>query len=416
MVDILPLNGLHFNKNKVGKISDVISPPYDVISPELKVKLTGSSPYNIVRLLLPEGSTSEKYKNAYSILTKWIQEEIFVFDTEKCFYPFQISSRIDDKKKKITGFMGLTRIEPYDTGKVYRHEKTLSKPKKDRMALLKECRTNFGPVYTLYQDHEDKILNIFENTVNSEPLFEATAGYDSSLGFKLWRVSDSRILENIINVMKDKSLIIADGHHRYETSRNYKERDREEGSPVPEDHILTLFVESSQEDIEIYPTHRMIRFKDYPGLEKILDTVKNSFDIDKMDKFPDSRKLKEKLKKSMSVGDISFFIYGGQGYYLTLKNPPDPGGQYADVNILHELLLKQIGQHHKIEEISYSHTSDSVRSSIDQKDFDIGIFFNPPSIGDLESICYAGGLMPQKSTYFFPKLCSGLIMYKFDRP
>ncbi len=161
MVDILPLNGLHYNKNKVGKISDVISPPYDVISPELKVKLTGSSPYNIVRLLLPEGSASEKYQNAFSILTKWIQDEIFVFDTEKCFYPFQISFRIDDKKKKITGFMGLTRIEPYDTGKVYRHEKTLSKPKKDRMALLKECRTNFGPVYTLYQDREDKILNIF---------------------------------------------------------------------------------------------------------------------------------------------------------------------------------------------------------------------------------------------------------------
>ncbi len=422
MVDIMPLNGLYYNKNKVNKMSKVISPPYDVISPGLKDKLLDSSPYNIVRLLLPEGSIEEKYLNACSILKKWIQEEIFLFDTDKCFYPFQISFESDNKKKKISGFMGLTRIEQYNTGKIYRHEKTLSKPKKDRMALLRECRTNFGPIYTLYRDREGKILNIFEDTVNREPLIDTAAAYDPSLDFKLWRVSDGRVLEDIINIMKDKALIIADGHHRYETSLVYKEKSkissmgREEGSSGPQDHILTLFVESSQEDIEIYPTHRMIKFKDYPGLQKILRAVKNSFRIDKIDEFPDSRDLKEKLMKSMSGGDISFFIYGGQSYYLTLKKAPDPGSRYTDVNILHELLLKQVSQHHKIEEISYSHSTGSVKSSIDQKDFDIGIFFNPPSISDLESICYAGELMPQKSTYFFPKLCSGLIMYKFDRP
>ncbi len=182
-------------------------------------------------------------------------------------------------------------------------------------------------------------------------------------------------------------------------------------------------MESSQKDIEIYPTYRMIKFKDYPGLQKILGKISDYFTVEKLNKFPDSSGLNVRLNKAISSGATSFYIYGEDSYCLTLKpgqsfmagSARESGRYDTDVSILHELLLKQVNCRYKIDEISYSNSFDTIKSSIDEKDFQIGIFLNPPSINDLENICYTGQLMPQKSTYFFPKPCSGLIMYKFDR-
>lgn len=430
MVDIKPFNGLYYNRNKVSSFSEVISPPYDVITTELKKTLDGLSPYNLRRLILPDGSITDKYSNASAILTKWISEKILLFDTEKCFYPLQLSFTSGSKRKTMLGFMGLTGIGPSSRDKILCHEKTHSLPKKDRLALLKECKVNFGPVYTLYGDREKKLKGILDSITSSKPMAGISAGYDSSIDFKLWRISDKKAIEKIVGIMKDKVLIIADGHHRYETSVNYwkgsnhSNTSPEEGTTSPEEYMLTLFMESSQEDIEIYPTYRMIKFEDYPGILKILSRIKDTFTIEKIDKFPDSNWLLEKLKKARSLGNTSFFIYGEDNYCLTLKpglpetakDSTSSGPLSTDVEILHKLLLKQVGKYYKIEEMSYSHSFERVKASVDKKESNIGIFYDPPSINDLENICYSGRLMPQKSTYFFPKPCSGLMMYKFDRP
>src|SRR4030042_2675037 len=282
MVDILPFNGFIFNKDKIGNISGVISPPYDVISATLREKLINSHPNNISNLILPEGSGDDKYTRAKKLLDEWTRKQILKFDNDRCFYIIQESFYLNNKLKKITGFIGLTRLEPYSRLQVIPHEQTYSKIKEDRLKLLSFCRTNFGPVYTLYNDSKNQIPGILEEAQRENPIINTSAGYDSTLGFKVWKVEDEEKINKIIRTMKDKKLIIADGHHRYETSLAYKEKnDRRDkknrgqnpSATFPEDFILTLYVESSQNNLTIFPTYRNIKFKRYPGIEKIIASL-----------------------------------------------------------------------------------------------------------------------------------------------
>lgn len=432
MVDILPLNGLFYNENKIRNISNVISPPYDVISPPLEKMLYNLDPYNIINLILPKGSNKEKYKNSNKILNNWIENNILKYDSKKCFYIFEENFYMGSKRKKILGFVGLTKTEPYSKLKIIPHEQTILKLKQDRLNLLASCRTNFGLVYTLYNDNQNKILDIFKNTVQKKPFMDTPAGYDSSMNFKLWRISNISDIEEIKKIMRDKKLIIADGHHRYETSLAYKEECdslKNKGNQSlsnPEDFILTLYIESSQKDILIYPNYRIIKFKNYPGLENILEKLNIYFNIE-TEILKSYKYLEKRLLQSKSKGLRSFFIYGEDKklYLLTLKssigdiysNKKPFSGEYLnlDVNILHNLILEEIETQFKIEKIDFTHSLDRAIENIDNQKFDIGILLNAPTVKELERICMSGHLMPHKSTYFYPKPCTGLVMYKFDR-
>ncbi|MBU2562896.1 MAG: DUF1015 domain-containing protein [Actinobacteria bacterium] len=432
MVDILPFNGLIYNKNKIGNISEVISPPYDVVSAALKKKLYNAHPNNIINLILPKGRGGEKYIRAKKILTYWINKNILKFDNDRCFYIIEESFHLNNKIKKIMGFIGLTRLESYSKLRIIPHEQTSFKIKEDRLKLLSKCRANFGLVFTLYNDSQNKILDILKDTLQKNPFIDTTAGYDSTLGFKLWKVTDTGKINEILNIMKDKKLIIADGHHRYETSLAYSDKynklNRKKGKnlPGPEDFILTLYVESSQNDLLIFPTYRTIKFKNYPGLEKVLVKLADIFDIE-ADTLKPASYLNKRLLKSKSKGLKSFFLYGENKklYFITLKPSSADirtytrpiNGEYlnTDINILHKFLMDKITALYKIEKIDYTHSIDNVIENIDSKKFDIGVLLNTLTVKELEKICVSGYLMPEKSTYFYPKPCTGLVMYKFDR-
>ena len=432
MVDILPLNGLFYNENKIRNISNVISPPYDVISPTFEKKIYNLDPYNIINLILPKGDSKEKYKNVNKILNNWIENNILKFDSKKCFYIFEENFYVGSKRKKVLGFIGLTKIEPYSQSRIIPHEQTILKLKQDRLNLLASCRTNFGLVYTLYNDNQNKILDIFKNTIQKKPFIDTPAGYDHSLRFKIWRISNISGIKEIIKIMRYKKLIIADGHHRYETSMTYKEESdslKNKGSqslPNPEDFILTLYIESNQKDILIYPNYRIIKFKNYPGLENILEKLNIYFNIE-AEILKSYKYLEKRLLQSKSKGLKSFFIYGEDKklYLITLKpsvgniysNKKLAGGEYLnlDVNIVHNLILEEIETQFKIEKIDFTHSIDRAIENIDNQKFDIGILLNAPTVKELERICMSGHLMPHKSTYFYPKPCTGLVMYKFDR-
>lgn len=434
MVNIQPFNGLIYNENKIRNISDVISPPYDVVSTSLKKKLYDTHPYNIINLILPKGNTGEKYRRAKKILTNWINENILKFDSDRCFYIIEESFHLNNEPKKIMGFIGLTRLEPYSEFQIIPHEQTSFKVKEDRLNLLSECQANFGLVYTLYNDSQNKILNILQDTLQKNPFINTPAGYDPTLWFKLWKITDTKKIDEIINIMKDKKLLIADGHHRYETSLAYKDKcskadsKKEQNLPEsdhPEDFILTLYIESNQNDLLILPTYRTIKFKNYPGLEKVMDKLNDSFDIE-VDTLKPASYLNERLLKSKSRGLNSFFLYGENKklYFVTLKSsspnirphskPVNKQYLKTDISILHEFLLEKISTLCEIEKIDYTHSIDIVIENIDHKRFDIGVLLNPPTVKELEKICTSRHLMPEKSTYFYPKPCSGLIMYKFD--
>lgn len=428
MVDILPLKGLIYNLSLISDLSRVISPPYDIVSPEMKKKLYSLSPYNIIRLILPqERNNKNKYEVAKDILQNWINQKILKFDDKKCFYIFEENYGRENSPKKILGFIGLTKIEPYHTLNILRHEKTLSLPKQDRLNLLKNCRTNFGLIYTLYNDPKKELFSLLKNEASKKPFVDINAGYDPGLKFKLWRMSDIHMIEKVIRLMKDKKLLIADGHHRYETSLAY----RNEVSSIssqnyrPEDYILTLYMDSEQKNIEMLPIYRIIKFRFYPGIEEILNKIKRYFSIEILN-MDDKKLIIKKLSNNKSKGKKSFCIYSKQknACLITLKfdikeiylNCKNINIEYEnlDINILHNLLLNKLLPMYEIENIQFTQSIEGVKESVDNNLFDIGIILNPPTIKEIEKLSIQGVLLPQKSTYFYPKPCSGLVMYKFD--
>jgi uncharacterized protein (DUF1015 family) len=442
MVDILPLNGLRYNLNKPEEISRVLAPPYDIISPEQKEKLKKQSPYNIVNLTLPDKTWNlNSYEHASNILNNWIKKDVLVFDKNKSFYLIEESFTEDGITKKLTGFIGLVKIEEYGKGKILRHEKTLQEPKEDRLDLLKKCRINFEPIYTLYNDNSDEISKLINITMASEAEIITDAKYDLILGFKLWRISNNKTIDKIINLMKEKTMLIADGHHRYETSRLYKKNIENKlkikaipnnlvkNAFSPENYVMSLFVASNQKDITIHPTHRVIKFNPLINEVSLLDKIKGYFEIEKIKNFSavfiNKRMLDAKLK-----GEKSLCLYFGSKncYLITLKY--DVRTAYKnmrmlkqnfnleyenlDVNILHKLLLGNLLNTYEVREIKFIHTIPEVIENINNRNFDIGFILNAPGIDVVKNLSLKGEIMSQKSTYFYPKPCSGLVMYKFD--
>lgn len=424
MVEVLPFSGLFFNRDKIKSISNVISPPYDVIPKTLKKTLFDLDPYNIINLILPRGSSREKYINAQKLLNGWVKNNILIFDDRKCFYIFEEDFLAGTRRKKIVGFIGLTRIEPYSLSNIIPHEKTQSKPKLDRLNLLKNCRTNFGIVYTLYRDNQNKATDIFKKTIQKKPFINTAAGYDSSLNFKIWKIQETYDIKKLTKIMRDKKLIIADGHHRYETSLAYKQKyssttnGNKKNTECPEDFILTLYIESSSKDILVHPNHRLVKFKNYPGLNSILEKIKNDFSIEAVDINSDEY-ITRRLLDAKSKGFKSFFIYDRPKklYFITLK-PYLKGTQKdlnIDINILKKFLIEKISDQFGIEKISYTHYISNVVKKVNNNKFDIGILLNALTVKEIEKISSLGQTLPDKSTYFYPKPCTGLIMNKFDR-
>ncbi len=445
MVDILPFNGLRFDLHLTGELSKIIAPPYDIISPLQKQQLKDQSPYNIVNLTLPDDSNDKsRYENAKIILQDFIKKGILKVDPEKCFYILE-ESFMDDggSLKSFTGLIGLLKIEDYGAGKVLRHEKTLSKPKEDRLNLLNACRTNFEFIYTIYNDSDSDVWDILDNEKQKEPLMSSVADYDPLLKFKLWKISDKITLSAIIKAMKSKTLLIADGHHRYETSRLYsqsvpvqaraytgKTADQEDARP--EDYILSLFVSSNQKDISIHPTHRLVKFDRKIRPEKIAEKICRYFTVEEIPAtIPD---ISEKMSSCLAAGKKCISIVfdnqtccfavlktGLESVYNDLGIRPEQFNEEfenLDVNILHKLLLSILLKDHKIVDIKFIHTISEIIDSLDPKtrqtDFNAGFILNAPSIQTVENLSNNNLIMPQKSTYFYPKPCSGLVMYEFD--
>jgi len=423
MVDILPLNGLIYNPEKISKYSEVLAPPYDIISSSLKEDLKKHSPYNIIALTLPdETSSKNKYENANAILAEWIKEEILKYDFKKCFYLFEETFMENGSLKSFKGFIGLLKVEEYGAGKVLRHEKTLSKPKEDRLALLKACRANLEFIYTIYNDNDERISTTLNHGFKERCDISTSVNYDSSLYFKFWKISDKAMVEKIKDMMKSKTLLIADGHHRYETSRLYKEHK----------YILALFVSGNQKDILIHPTHRAIKFNNAIKPKEIIKKIEKYFTVEEIK--PDTACIKDKMLESFSMQKKSLCLYfkNKSCYFITLKADLkrlykelniveehfSTDYEYLDVNILHKLIIEAILADSAVKEINFVHSIEEVLELINKNDvnydFDAGFILNAPTIETVQKLSYADQIMPQKSTYFYPKPCSGLVIYKFD--
>jgi uncharacterized protein (DUF1015 family) len=405
MAKIIPFRGVLYNPEKVLG-DDVIAPPYDVISPEQREVLYKRSPYNIIRIdfgkdMPGDTEKNNKYTRAKEYMDKWLKEGIFLRDEKECFYVYESEYTVSGQIKRLRGIIALVKIEELGKG-IYPHETTHSKPKADRLNLMRTCKANISPIYSLYKSEERITSSIIEN-IKSDQLISAH-DFDGAI-HRLYRISEESVIRSIMDEFTDKPIFIADGHHRYEVALEY----RKEMGEGPWDYVMMFLANMADEGITVLPTHRMIK-----GIkrEDVLSRLEPDFVIE-------SCGLECDIKKRLILegkNTIGLYLGSNENWYIlrfrgTDLEDVDISLRDLDVVILQELIIKKdLG----ITNVAYEMDIEESLKKVKKGDFDAVFFLNPTRVEDVEKVALAGKRMPPKSTYFYPKLLTGLVINKFD--
>ncbi len=416
MAHIIPFKGLLYNPAKVSG-DDVTAPPYDVITPDYKEALYRKSPYNIVRIdsgkpVAGDTDTSNKYTRARDLLERWVREEILIRDETPAFYGYEMDYVSSGERKRLRGIIALVKIEELGKG-VYPHEETHSKPKADRLSLMKACYGNISPIYSLYNS-PDKITSRILDDINSAPFVSGTDA--DGARHSIFKITDKSQIQSIAAELHDKPIFIADGHHRYEVALEFKkEMDLKEGSPKagqtsggPWDYVMMFLANMADEGITILPAHRLVR-----GLKEndIFQKLESDFTISRL---PDAAAFPRTLLLE-GKNAFGFYMDKGRDFYI-LKYKRDglgdlpPALKDLDVVVLHELILRRdLG----ITDIDYEMDINEAVGRVRKGDFDGVFFLNPTGISEVERVALSNLRMPPKSTYFYPKILTGLVINSF---
>jgi uncharacterized protein (DUF1015 family) len=431
MVDVKPFYGVLYNSKKINKIENVMSPPYDIISKDMQAQLYDISDYNFVRLILGkkykvDNKKNNSYTRSKEFFNKWISQNILIQSKKKSIYPYKIFYKINNHEKNLNGFFILLKIDK-NYKKIKAHERTLSKPKEDRLNLLRECKANLEPIQLLYIDETDEINKIINDKIET-PLFEIK-GYDS-FNHKLWELDDNKIISRIQEILRSKTLFIADGHHRYQTAVNFSNemnlKYQYDNEDLDYNYRMVILVNMFDKGLSILPTHRLIK-KDDINIKKFLFKLEKYFDIiEKKIRFDSIKKIEKQIINEISNKDKKqFILYLKNKYYiLTLKNlnimnkfadKHSKIWRSLDVSILQKLIFEDIlniNQENLEKNIFYTRSFNEAIQFVNDGKYSFSFILNPTKINELKIIAEGGEHMPQKSTYFLPKMLSGLVMYK----
>lgn len=431
-IEVKPLNAIVYNQEKVN-MADVIAPPYDVILDDYRNELENRSDFNIVKLILANNSTdlsdeNNRYNVAFENYQKWLSENILVKTEKPCI--LYLIQNYEKNGKKITrkGFIARNRIEDFSSKNILPHEYTMGGPKADRLNLTKKCKANFSQVFLVYSDPQKQIENAIDYT--QKPFIDVT----DDLGVQniVYKIDDEKTLNLIEKVLSDKTCLIADGHHRYETAMNYRNEMRKTvQNPTdnePWNYVMSYFT-NLEDDLLIFPTHRIITRWIEPYV--LLEKVKKYFDVedftfDGKTKAEMKAKLLEEIEKS-SKERISMGLYMknvNKFYLLKLReNVDEILDEYKvpevlktlDLIVLHKAIIsKELGytQEEQMAQdgILYIKQESEAFDMIDMGKAEASFIMAYPKIQDIKRISEAGERMPQKSTYFYPKLLSGIVI------
>lgn len=408
MAEVIPFRGILYNTSKVSG-GDIVAPPYDIITPELRNTLYEKSPYNIVRIDsgLEYGGDHEgenKYLRAAGYLKAWLDEGILVRSGKPCFYAYEMEYRAEGRTKRLRGFFGLVRIEELGRG-VYPHEETHSRPKADRLRLMTACEANMSPIFSLYRSPGKGASVVVEKVAGKEPYMEAQ-DLDGSF-HRLWPIEEAAEIEAIKGDLEGKTIYIADGHHRYETALEYRKMMQEKtGSPAgeePYNYVLMFLANIADGDITILPTHRIIRC----ARENILDRLSEYFEVKKIPRdsdIIDSMRGESRTFGFCRKGDKEQYLLRYRGHGLKEIHPSLEG---LDAVILHELIFKNLLE---VSEVQYEMDASIAKAMVMKGDHDAVFFLNPTRVEDVERVALSSRRMPPKSTYFYPKVMTGFVI------
>lgn len=431
MAEIFPFRALRYDPHQV-KLERVVTQPYDKITPEMQARYYELSPHNLVRIILGKERETDTtgfnvYTRAAEYLHDWRAGGILKQDPEPSIYlyaqTFTVPGTRDLAERR--GLIALGRLHDYSEGVVFRHEQTLAKPRQDRLNLLRATHAHFGQIFMLYNDPEGSIESLLQRKSEDEPDISILDEYE--VLHRVWRIYDPALIAAVQEKMREKKLLIADGHHRYETALAYRsERRTELGSidpNAPHEFVMMTLVRMESRGLVILPTHRIVHGLPAFDREQMLESAKRFFEIDRIDLRTENRSATTLLEKAGESG-TAFVAVTRQGPYLLRAKKRavhDAMGTVSedqrelDVVQLHKIMLERIlgiseDAIRNQEHVKYERDASEAISWVRQG-ANVAFLMNPAKIEQVRKIAFAGDVLPQKSTDFYPKLLSGLTIY-----
>jgi len=441
MADIYPFRGITFRNEKVGPLDKVVSQPYDKITPQMKVRYLEQSAFNIARVILPaaSGTTSEEpYLEAAGCFNGWLETGILDRSPGPCLYPYHQTFPIPGTDTKATrkGFIALGQLYDYSAGVVRPHEHTHSGPKIDRLMLTRATGCQFGLLFMLYQDPGSAVNELIDSQIQDKEPFTSVRD-EYGVTHSVWIVPDGEPVRQMQRLMRDKKLYIADGHHRYETALTYWREQAELGVPSTGneaiDRAMMAFVSVEDSGLVILPTHRVLFSLPEFSSPKLLGELENHFKVTPRGT-ADQKTLKKTLREISGSRKIFLFTSreSDKLYSLELNREADLNllvksqlsdhWKSLDVNILHKLIFEScLGINEK--ELTRQEKVVYLRDPLEALDmvqdptskYQAAFFLNPPQVQDVVEVADRGECMPQKSTDFYPKMLTGLVINRINR-
>jgi uncharacterized protein (DUF1015 family) len=418
VAEIEPLRALHYNLERTGSLQAVVAPPYDVIDPEQRAALETRSPYNVGRVDLPTGE--DPYAEAGRLFDAWRAEGIVVADEHPALWALeQDYTGPDGRQRKRRGFLARVRVEDYGAGRIRPHERTHPGPREDRLRLTRATRANLSPIFSLFSDPEGAARQALEPHTAGVPWARTTD--DDGTVNRLWRVEASDAIDAVKRAMNDTELLIADGHHRYETARVYAEEIGGDGAHC---YVLMCLVALQDPGLTVFPTHRLLRGLRPDQHEALANALRRDFDIARL---KSTAELAPDHADNVRIGYIDAHLR--QPFMLTLKDPAIADAALVghsepyrrlDTAVLEALILKgALGMTDEdidhLTGLGYARDFGEALQAVRTAAHDAAFFMAPIPIEAVQAVAEAGESMPPKSTFFFPKVPTGLVFNALDK-
>jgi uncharacterized protein (DUF1015 family) len=435
MSTIIPFHGLRYDTAIIGDITQVVAPPYDIIDAAGQKALHDRHPHNIIRLELgldrPGDSPAQnRYTRASSTLRDWLKSGALKRDGEPTLYYHTIEYTVPyapsgSPTKTLKGFLATVKLEALDSGHIYPHENTRSAAKTDRLNLLEACKTNFSPIWSLYSDPQGAVMSLLEGAIKGKP---ASIDFRDDVGFRqqVWAVTDPAVLKQAVDTLRSQPLFIADGHHRYETALNYQKLRRQQaGSPdgqQPYDNVLMLLTALEDPGLTVLPTHRVATTA-LPAYDHVQSLLSSTFDLQEFPFTPATQtatraKFIDVLRTNGRMVPTFGLALRGDNRYVTLSLKPAhrPSAQASpraklDVSLLQQLVVAALCPTPQEQEaILYTKDDYEALDWVAKGTGTGALLLNATKVSEVQAVATAGERMPHKSTYFFPKPLTGLVM------
>lgn len=439
MANVVPFRGVRYNTDKFKNLNDVTAPPYDIIPKEGQQELYNKNENNIIRIdygmeFDTDTEENNRYTRSGDFLNKWLEEQVLIKEDSPAFYIYEQIFSLDDGKPvhSLKGIISLVELREFADNVILPHEYTISKAKTDRLNLMRATKANTSPIYSLYLDDEEAIAKLIEENSECDP----DISFDSTEGVKqnIWIIKDSDVLSKITALFNSKQLFIADGHHRYETALNYRrERHEADGTPIGSadyDYIMMMLVSMTNSGLFVFPTHRLVRDIERFDETLIVGFLTEEFSASKI-YFTEgdyASIITERLAKTVDEKLIGMYTGGNYYYLLKLKDfnsidkeitDKSDAYKHLDVTVLHKLILEK---HLGIDEenmrnqknLFYVREGYDAIKAVQNGEAQCAFLINPTKVSEIREIALANEKMPQKSTYFWPKLITGIVLNRFE--